>query len=483
MIKVLIQKNTLKIYMKHLKSRLTKGLLFCILLFTQISLIAQPWPRKSEHIRDNTKKMTDASVSLFNLHSDYEFPYVIPTKEDITEKLLRIHSHLEQSTMKELINTSTKEVISDYSKLPKSFQFGQGDYRPYTYEWGVTYSGMLKAAQSTGLKVFKEYVDIRLEILAKTIPSVLEYMKNEKEYKSPVNRVVKPSDLDDCGALCAASIRAKKLGAKYDLSYFIDNSLDFIQNKQFRLEDKTLARKRPYENTLWLDDLYMSIPALAEAYLQTKNDKYLNDAIMQLLNYSDRMFVTSSGLYMHSWVDKMEIHPTMHWGRANGWATLAMCDLLDVIPENHPQYKSVLALFKAHCHGLIKYQTKKGMWRQLIDHVESYEESSCTAMFVYGFAHGINKGWLDAKVFGPVALLGWNGLGEQINNIGQIENVCVGTGVGFDCAYYYYRHVHPFTAHGYGPTLMAGSEIIDLVKNFKIVQNTAIYFYDESKMN
>ena len=78
----------------------------------------------------------------------------------------------------------------------------------------------------------------------------------------------------------------------------------------------------------------------------------------------------------------------------------------------------------------------------------------------------------------PAALLGWNALGTQINNIGQIENVCVGTGVSYEPAYYYNRHVHPYTAHGYGPVLMAGSEMLALLDGFDIHQSTAIYFYD-----
>ena len=51
--------------------------------------------------------------------------------------------------------------------------------------------------------------------------------------------------------------------------------------------------------------------------------------------YSKRMFNKQKGLYMHGWVESMEDHPQFHWGRANGWALLAMSDLLDVLPENH----------------------------------------------------------------------------------------------------------------------------------------------------
>lgn len=87
--------------MKKNKSFLEKGWLrkyscFCMLiLFFSISLHAQPWPRKAEHILDNNKRLTDASVSLFRLHSEYDFPYVIPSRENIAEKMGRIVGFLE----------------------------------------------------------------------------------------------------------------------------------------------------------------------------------------------------------------------------------------------------------------------------------------------------------------------------------------------------------------------------------------------------
>ena len=73
-------------------------------------------------------------------------------------------------------------------------------------------------------------------------------------------------------------------------------------------------------------------------------------------------------------------------------------------------------------------------------------------------------------VYGPVAALGWAAISTKVNAIGQVEGVCVGTGMGFDPAFYYYRPVNVFAAHGYGPLLLAGGEMIQLLKKntFKI---------------
>jgi rhamnogalacturonyl hydrolase YesR len=64
-----------------------------------------------------------------------------------------------------------------------------------------------------------------------------------------------------------------------------------------------------------------------------------------------------------------------------------------------------------------------------------------------------------------MALLGWNAVATKVSEKGQVEGTCVGTGMGFDPAFYYHRPISPFAAHGYGPVILAGSEVITLLKN------------------
>ena len=150
-------------------------------------------------------------------------------------------------------------------------------------------------------------------------------------------------------------------------------------------------------------------------------------------------------------------------------------DALDALKEDHD------------------YLTAGGVFPQeLIDHPEmngvqlgkavtdTYLETSATAIFTYCLAHGVNKGWLDAKVYGPVALLGWHAVASAVNAQGQVEGVCVGTGMGFDAAFYAYRPVHQMAAHGYGVTLWAGAEIIRLLRHQHPKTNdSAVQFYEE----
>ncbi len=210
----------------------------------------------------------------------------------------------------------------------------------------------------------------------------------------------------------------------------------------------------------------MGIPALAQMGKLTGDQKYFDDAVQQVLQYSERMFNKNLGVYMHGWVEEMTVHPEFHWARANGWAMMAMTELLDVLPENHPKRKQVIEQLQAQIKGISSYQSGEGFWHQLVDRTDSYLETSATAIYAYCIARAINKGWIDAKAYSPVCMLAWNAVTTKVNDKGQVEGTCVGTGMAFDPAFYYYRPVNVYAAHGYGPVLLAGAEIINLLKNF-----------------
>jgi unsaturated rhamnogalacturonyl hydrolase len=168
---------------------------------------------------------------------------------------------------------------------------------------------------------------------------------------------------------------------------------------------------------------------------------------------------------MHGWVEGMTDHPEFHWARANGWAILTKVELLDVLPVNHPGRPKILELLKAHVRGLASYQSGFGFWHQLLDRNDSYLETSATAIYAYSIAKAINNGWIDGLSYAPMTLLAWNAVSTKINKEGQVEGTCVGTGMGFDPAFYFHRPISPFAAHGYGPVIMAGAEVINLLNN------------------
>lgn len=426
------------------------------------------------------QKPNDVTAPLHALQPDYPVPYNPPTTAAVKQVLDRVFNYLDGSTPAEFINRGSGVVLTNVGAADTNTIFKPGDFRLTSYEWGVTYSGMLQVGAATGDKKYSEYTTRRMQLIADAVPVFKSLFEKYRNRSNPLRSVIDPHALDDAGAMCAAMIKAERSGAVNKLRPVIDNFIQYISTKEFRLSDGTLARNRPHPNTIWLDDLYMAVPALAQMGKLTGDKKYFDDAVKQVLQFSERMFNKQKNVYMHGWVQGMEEHPQFHWARANGWAIMTKVELLDVLPENHPGRAKVLELLKAHIKGLAAYQSGSGFWHQLLDHNDSYLETSATAIYTYCIAHAIQKGWIDPVAYGPMALLAWNAVSTKVNDKGQIEGTCVGTGMGFEPAFYYYRPVNVYAAHGYGPVLLAGAAIYDLLqKNKYRINDSALQYYEK----
>ncbi len=409
-----------------------------------------------------TQHGNDATTPLHLLKPAYDIPYGETTQQNVKAVLDRVYNYLNAVTPMELINKNAEKVLitnADATSILK-----KGDFRLTSYEWGVTYTGMLEAAAATGDERFTKYTVDRVNFLGDVVKHYKNYLLQNKGAMTPVRSVIDPHALDDAGSLCASMIKAINAGAdKTTVRPMVDNFIQYILTKEFRLKDGTLARNRPLPNTLWLDDLYMSLPALAQMGKLTGDKKYFDEAVKQYYQFAKRMFNHEKKLYMHGWVQDMDPHPQFHWARANGWAIMTKIELLDALPQNHPGRAEVLRMLKLHVAGLAERQDKTGFWHQLLDRNNSYLETSATAIYAYCIARAINKGWLDAKAYGPMVLLAWDAVATKVTDKGQVEGTCVGTGMGFDPAFYYYRPISNYAAHGYGPVLLAGAEIYRLL--------------------
>lgn len=424
-------------------------------------------------------KINDSNTPLHLLTPEYTTPYRGWTAEEIKQDLDRIFVYLDEETPTRVLDTLTGKEITDYSQLNAHAQLEKGDFRLASYEWGVTYTGMLEAAEATADSKYREYVARRFDFLSEVAPHFRKLYEEHRTVDAQIRQVIMPGALDDAGAMCAAMVKFSKSASGVDYKGLIDNYMDFIEHKEHRLADGTFARMRPQANSLWLDDMYMGIPALAYMGSYTGEQRYFDEAVRQIKQFTDRMFVPEKNLYMHGWIESSETHPAFHWARANGWALLTLTEVLDVLPSDHPERADLLKIYKQHVQGITAYQSGSGFWHQLLDKNDSYLETSATAIYVYCIARGVNKGWLDAIAYGPVAHLGWSAVSTQINEKGQVEGTCVGTGMGFDPAFYYHRPVNPYAAHGYGPTLLAGAEMIRLIqKSYPKMNDSAIQYYE-----
>lgn len=430
---------------------------------------------------DAKSNVNDSNTPLHLLKPEYKTPYGVAKQAEVKAVLDRVLVFLEKATPTKVINKDTKTELKDFSKIDKTSQLERGQFRLASYEWGVTYAAMLLAAETTGDARYSNYVADRFTFLA-TVAPYFRNLQKEGIVDPQMRQILHPEALDDAGAVCSAMIKAQTAGINFDGRPLIDNYMDYIMNKEYRLADGIFARNRPQHNTVWLDDMFMSIPAIANMGKLTGDPKFYDEAVKQILLFKQRMWVPEKQLFRHGWVESMNPHPAFHWARANGWAILTLVEVLDVLPQNYKGRDEILKLYQEHVAALSSLQSGEGFWHQLLDKNDSYLETSATAIYTYCIAHGINKGWIDALAYGPVAMLGWHAVSTQVNEAGEVEGTCVGTGMGFDAAFYYYRPVHKYAAHGYGPVIFAGGEIIRMLKNMHPKMNdSAVQFYDEEQ--
>jgi rhamnogalacturonyl hydrolase YesR len=454
----------------------TLGQISAALLLASQVATAQEAPPPQE------KGPAAADTMLHALEVHYPTPYRAMEAAEVKAVLDRVFAYLDRTTPAEVINKSTGAPITDLSRPDPEAVLKPGDFRLTSYEWGVTYTGMLAAGAATGDARYTDYVAKRHQLLAQLTRTYYPLVQRDPaSAAAPIKGFLNPHALDDAGALCHSFLKAKVAGVKIDYTQMTSICGDFVTKKEYRLPDGTLARggpdgkggrkMRPLPDTLWLDDMFMGVPTMAYLGKTTGDRKYYDDAVKQVLQFSKRMFNPALGIYMHGYVEGMREHPEFHWARANGWAVMSMVEVLEVLPKEHKGYQAVLSQLRAHIKGLASYQTRDGFWHQLIDRNDTYQETSATAIYAYAIARAVNRGYVDAPMYGPMANLAWNAVASKVTSSGQIEGICVGTGMAFDPAFYSYRPTSVKAAHGYGPALLAGAEIIEMNKKFRFGLN------------
>jgi unsaturated rhamnogalacturonyl hydrolase len=167
--------------------------------------------------------------------------------------------------------------------------------------------------------------------------------------------------------------------------------------------------KKVYPWQMWLDGLYMASPFLAQYAKEFNEPELFDDVVKQIVLVAKYTRDEKTGLFHHGWdekhqqkwADSITGKSPGFWGRSLGWYAMAMVDVLDYLPENHPGRKDVIAILDGLVKALVKVQDKKtGLWYQVPDQGSrkgNYLESSCSSMFAYSFAKAAHKGYIDKK--------------------------------------------------------------------------------------
>jgi unsaturated rhamnogalacturonyl hydrolase len=398
----------------------------------------------------------------------YTAPYEIPNVDSIRTVCNRIASFWNASGKPQIIDRSTGTIITDFSKPNQNAGIPSGFANEWSYTHGVVISAYDYLSNITGDKTYSDFNVGFFDFVFDHLPYFRKNASLYGEKASGWKSIIYMEALDDCGSIGCSLIKTYMKHKDERYRAVIDSIANFISNKQFRLKDGTLARRRPQAESIWADDLYMSVPFLAQMGYLTKDKKYYDDAVKQVLQITDRLFIKEKGILDHGWNAVSDGYdPRFYWGRANGWNLMSMAELLSVLPEDHPGRIKILTLYRTIIRSIAELQDGTGLWHNLLDKNDTYLETSCSAMFVYAIARGINEGWIN-EVYGPVAQAGWNALTTRVWKDGQVDGTCEATTFANDNVYYYHRGKSVYASHGYGPVLYAGAEMIRLLQNKSI---------------
>lgn len=336
-------------------------------------------------------------------------------------------------------------------------------YTDWRYWNGVLNIAMIMLGERLNKPAYSEFASKNIAFNFDNYRYFENKYKNEGKWNYPFGQRFIMEELDDCGAMGASVIEVYRRDQQDRYLAYINQAAEHMRKRQSRMEDGTLVRSFPHKWTLWADDLYMSLSFLSRMGEWSGDSQYFDDAAQQVVNFHKYLFNEQSGLLYHCWYSDVNRPGVAFWGRANGWALLAQVDLLDHLPKAHPQRDTLLALLRRHILGIARYQSGEGLWHQLLDKVDSYLETSCSAMFTYVIARAINHDYLEPR-YASIAQRGWKGVQSKIRPDGQVEGVCTGTGVSDDLVHYYRRPAPLNDVHGIGAVLLAGAEVLKLPK-------------------
>jgi unsaturated rhamnogalacturonyl hydrolase len=345
----------------------------------------------------------------------------------------------------------------------------------WTYQWGVTQYGLLRASEATGDKTFSQFVAKHNEVASRYASYLRWYDRSfagaHKEdvdkglQASGISRFIRLNRLDFCGAMghsMLESILKHGETPTAEETEMLDYIADYISNKQGRIPGEDLLFRPEDRNTLWIDDLYMSCPFLIRRAKQTGQSALLDDAAKQYVGFAKRQ-QDEDGLWFHAAFVNDNRRTKFKWSRANGWTMVTAVEILSVLPENHPQRKAMLDIFRKHVEAVKKLQRPSGLWPQVIDHPELWDETSSSAMFSYSLARAARRGWIPKENL-EVARKAFAGVMKNVAPNGDVLEVSEGTGIGETIEFYRDRRRPVNDHHGPGPVMMAAAELLEIDK-------------------
>jgi unsaturated rhamnogalacturonyl hydrolase len=259
----------------------------------------------------------------------------------------------------------------------------------------------------------------------------------------------------------------------------------YLLRKQLQTHPRTSEggfwHKQVYPHQMWLDGIYMASPFYAEFARTFDDPEGFDDVARQIILIEQHTRDPKTGLLYHGWdesrsqqwADPQTGCSPNFWGRAMGWYAMALPDVLDHLPAEHPKQDTILSIFQTTISAVAAVQDQAtGVWYQVLDQGDregNYLEASASCMFVYAIAKGVRRGYIDPTYL-DVAERGYAGILEQFIRVDDaglvnLDGICAVGGLGGkpyrdgSFAYYISEKVIANEYKGVGAFILASAEM------------------------
>lgn len=232
-------------------------------------------------------------------------------------------------------------------------------------------------------------------------------------------------------------------GKKYEKAlHLLESQLE----SQPRTNSGSFWHKKIYPYQVWLDGLYMFGPFYARYGRAFSRGDIFDDLCSQILHVKSAMRDGASGLYFHGWDESGNqkwANPLTRcsphfWGRAVGWLSMALVDILDWLPAEHSCRGAVISVAQDLAKAVVRVQDASGLWFQILDAPEragNYLEASASSMFAYFLFKAIRMGYVRKGDFGPAAAQALNGICDRFLSRDEggaihLSGICKVAGLG-----------------------------------------------------
>ena len=333
-------------------------------------------------------------------------------------------------------NYSEWLTYSEMKRVPHSYLLDFSSKPKWSYVMGIEMEGMLDTYEH-----YKEGNSAILDYLKEYPAKMIDEQGNITGYK------YEDFNLDNVRT-AKFILRMHNLFPTKGTEKALKTLFKQLQN-QPRTKEGVYWHKAIYANQVWLDGIFMGLPFYCNYAVQTmkpkKAEKYLNDAVDQMVKTDYRTYDEKTQLWKHAWDEthqqfwaNKEDGKSQHcWARALGWYVMAMTECLDAMPENYARRQEVIDLLNKAMKSVVKYQDKKtGVWYDVLDvkSDKNYLESTASSMFAYVLLKGYRKGYLSEEYL-KAGVKAYNGILKQFIKVNADKTIsltrcCAVSGLG-----------------------------------------------------